>query len=211
MWIHVAISLRLPFYFLHHTYSWLPAIPLNCFFHFLFCYQGVKPASYNKVVDPEIKEIIGECICQKKEERWVTVPASRPQGPQGALLSLRTLPHLPTSYHPSDDSRGSQQHCNLPSRIIIGLIRRRKYPLEPPLWQVFILRLLCAVLSVLVLAANKRRVLLDKGLSCSYGCVQTETLKTLVPSGVCFSARAWHNYWVTLYIQTLTFVSWIYI
>lgn len=31
--------------------------------------QGVKPASYNKVVDPEIKEIIGECICQKKEER----------------------------------------------------------------------------------------------------------------------------------------------
>lgn len=35
-------------------------------FHFL---QGVKPASYNKVMDPEIKEIIGECICQKKEER----------------------------------------------------------------------------------------------------------------------------------------------
>lgn len=31
--------------------------------------QGVKPASYNKVTDPEIKEIIGECICQKKEER----------------------------------------------------------------------------------------------------------------------------------------------
>ncbi|CAB1336195.1 unnamed protein product, partial [Coregonus sp. 'balchen'] len=31
---------------------------------------GVKPASYNKVVDPEIKEIIGECICQKKEERY---------------------------------------------------------------------------------------------------------------------------------------------
>ncbi|XP_054902090.1 serine/threonine-protein kinase WNK2 isoform X4 [Poeciliopsis prolifica] len=32
--------------------------------------SGVKPASYNKVVDPEIKEIIGECICQKKEERY---------------------------------------------------------------------------------------------------------------------------------------------
>lgn len=40
---------------------------LSCFFsHFD---QGVKPASYNKVKDPEIKEIIGECICQKKEER----------------------------------------------------------------------------------------------------------------------------------------------
>ncbi|XP_036389123.1 serine/threonine-protein kinase WNK2-like isoform X4 [Megalops cyprinoides] len=32
--------------------------------------SGVKPASYNKVTDPEIKEIIGECICQKKEERY---------------------------------------------------------------------------------------------------------------------------------------------
>ncbi|KAJ3586015.1 hypothetical protein NHX12_012417 [Muraenolepis orangiensis] len=32
--------------------------------------SGVKPASYNKVLDPEIKEIIGECICQKKEERY---------------------------------------------------------------------------------------------------------------------------------------------
>ncbi|KAG7267995.1 hypothetical protein CRUP_022432 [Coryphaenoides rupestris] len=31
--------------------------------------SGVKPASFNKVMDPEIKEIIGECICQKKEER----------------------------------------------------------------------------------------------------------------------------------------------
>lgn len=40
--------------------------------HFL---QGVKPASYNKVKDPEIKEIIGECICQKKEERWVYTSA----------------------------------------------------------------------------------------------------------------------------------------
>lgn len=33
--------------------------------------QGVKPASYNKVMHPEVKEIIGECICQNKEERWV--------------------------------------------------------------------------------------------------------------------------------------------
>ncbi|XP_053092220.1 serine/threonine-protein kinase WNK2-like isoform X7 [Pangasianodon hypophthalmus] len=32
--------------------------------------SGVKPASYNKVKDPEVKEIIGECICQKKEERY---------------------------------------------------------------------------------------------------------------------------------------------
>uniref|UniRef100_A0A3Q3B6K5 non-specific serine/threonine protein kinase n=1 Tax=Kryptolebias marmoratus TaxID=37003 RepID=A0A3Q3B6K5_KRYMA len=32
--------------------------------------SGVKPASFNKVMDPEIKEIIGECICQKKENRY---------------------------------------------------------------------------------------------------------------------------------------------
>ncbi|XP_060787577.1 serine/threonine-protein kinase WNK2-like isoform X2 [Neoarius graeffei] len=32
--------------------------------------SGVKPASYNKVKDPEVKEIIGECICQNKEERY---------------------------------------------------------------------------------------------------------------------------------------------
>ncbi|XP_061760274.1 serine/threonine-protein kinase WNK2 isoform X4 [Nerophis ophidion] len=32
--------------------------------------SGVKPASYNKIVDPEIKEIIGECICQRREERY---------------------------------------------------------------------------------------------------------------------------------------------
>ncbi|XP_061474173.1 serine/threonine-protein kinase WNK2 isoform X8 [Rhineura floridana] len=31
---------------------------------------GVKPASYDKVIDPEIKEIIGECICKNKEERY---------------------------------------------------------------------------------------------------------------------------------------------
>ncbi|KAJ8400151.1 hypothetical protein AAFF_G00398450 [Aldrovandia affinis] len=32
--------------------------------------SGVKPASYNNITDPEIKEIIGECICYKKEERY---------------------------------------------------------------------------------------------------------------------------------------------
>uniref|UniRef100_A0A3B5QDT5 non-specific serine/threonine protein kinase n=1 Tax=Xiphophorus maculatus TaxID=8083 RepID=A0A3B5QDT5_XIPMA len=30
--------------------------------------SGVKPASYGKVSDPEIKEIIGECICHRWEE-----------------------------------------------------------------------------------------------------------------------------------------------
>lgn len=33
------------------------------------CLQGIKPASFEKVHDPEIKEIIGECICKNKEER----------------------------------------------------------------------------------------------------------------------------------------------
>ncbi|XP_075431035.1 serine/threonine-protein kinase WNK2 isoform X9 [Ascaphus truei] len=32
--------------------------------------SGVKPASFDKVSDPEIKEIIGECICKNKEERY---------------------------------------------------------------------------------------------------------------------------------------------
>ncbi|KAM3621135.1 uncharacterized protein V6R79_006483 [Siganus canaliculatus] len=32
--------------------------------------SGVKPASYSKVSDPEIKEIIGECICHRWEERF---------------------------------------------------------------------------------------------------------------------------------------------
>ncbi|XP_062271527.1 serine/threonine-protein kinase WNK2 [Scomber scombrus] len=32
--------------------------------------SGVKPASYSKVSDPEIKEIIGECICHRCEERY---------------------------------------------------------------------------------------------------------------------------------------------
>lgn len=55
--------------------------------------QGVKPASYNKVMDPEIKEIIGECICQKKEERWVTVQ-SRAKGARKvpSYLSCRASP-----------------------------------------------------------------------------------------------------------------------
>ncbi|XP_043934075.1 serine/threonine-protein kinase WNK2 isoform X9 [Protopterus annectens] len=32
--------------------------------------SGVKPASFNKVNDPEVKEIIGECICKNKEDRY---------------------------------------------------------------------------------------------------------------------------------------------
>ncbi|KAF7660771.1 hypothetical protein LDENG_00276000 [Lucifuga dentata] len=32
--------------------------------------SGVKPASYSKISDPEIKEIIGECICHRWEERY---------------------------------------------------------------------------------------------------------------------------------------------
>ncbi|KAM4722736.1 serine/threonine-protein kinase WNK2 [Rhinophrynus dorsalis] len=32
--------------------------------------SGVKPASFDKVSDPEIKEIIGECICKNKAERY---------------------------------------------------------------------------------------------------------------------------------------------
>nr|XP_043879378.1 serine/threonine-protein kinase WNK2 isoform X2 [Solea senegalensis] len=32
--------------------------------------SGVKPASFSKVSDPEIKEIIGECICHRWEERY---------------------------------------------------------------------------------------------------------------------------------------------
>lgn len=36
----------------------------------MLCFpQGIKPASFEKVHDPEIKEIIGECICKNKEER----------------------------------------------------------------------------------------------------------------------------------------------
>lgn len=45
---------------------------IHAFSHFRLCwfaFQGVKPASYGKVSDPEIKEIIGECICHRWEER----------------------------------------------------------------------------------------------------------------------------------------------
>lgn len=57
-----------PLFFLHDIFL----INTESFVLILFILpfpQGVKPASYNKVMDPEIKEIIGECICQKKEER----------------------------------------------------------------------------------------------------------------------------------------------
>lgn len=40
--------------------------------------QGVKPASYSKVSDPEIKEIIGECICHRWEERYVGFDVASP-------------------------------------------------------------------------------------------------------------------------------------
>ncbi|VFV39850.1 wnk lysine deficient protein kinase, partial [Lynx pardinus] len=33
--------------------------------------SGIKPASFNKVTDPEVKEIIEGCIRQNKSERWV--------------------------------------------------------------------------------------------------------------------------------------------
>lgn len=42
---------------------------LRCINAWRFVLQGVKPASYGKVSDPEIKEIIGECICHRWEER----------------------------------------------------------------------------------------------------------------------------------------------
>ncbi|RLV62493.1 hypothetical protein DV515_00019258, partial [Chloebia gouldiae] len=45
--------------------------------------QGIKPASFHKVTDPEVKEIIEGCIRQNKAERWV--------GPPG-LTTLTTLP-----------------------------------------------------------------------------------------------------------------------
>lgn len=32
--------------------------------------QGIKPASFDKVKDPEIKEIIEGCIRQNKSQRW---------------------------------------------------------------------------------------------------------------------------------------------
>lgn len=43
--------------------------PVLCQVILLIHLQGIKPASFEKVHDPEIKEIIGECICKNKEER----------------------------------------------------------------------------------------------------------------------------------------------
>lgn len=58
---------------------------LNCFLHcmcarvskkcyvpplLLFCVQGVKPGSFDKVAIPEVKEIIEGCIRTNKDERW---------------------------------------------------------------------------------------------------------------------------------------------
>lgn len=37
---------------------------------FLLPLQGIKPASFDKVKDPEIKEIIEGCIRQNKSQRW---------------------------------------------------------------------------------------------------------------------------------------------
>lgn len=34
-----------------------------------FIFQGIKPASFDKVNDPEIKEIIEGCIRQNKSQR----------------------------------------------------------------------------------------------------------------------------------------------
>lgn len=36
----------------------------------LFCVQGVKPGSFDKVAIPEVKEIIEGCIRTNKDERW---------------------------------------------------------------------------------------------------------------------------------------------
>lgn len=74
----------------HPSLSALPVLSITFMFPFP---QGVKPASYNKVMDPEIKEIIGECICQKKEERWVTVqPRAKGAHKVPSYLSCRAAP-----------------------------------------------------------------------------------------------------------------------
>lgn len=95
----------------HSILSWRV---LSILFIFPFP-QGVKPASYNKVMDPEIKEIIGECICQKKEERWVT--AIIVQCP--ANTACKVPSHLSCLVLPPPTSLlwcwqlGSHQHCSL--------------------------------------------------------------------------------------------------
>lgn len=45
-------------------------LKLSSKIHFLFLFlQGIKPASFDKVNDPEIKEIIEGCIRQNKSQR----------------------------------------------------------------------------------------------------------------------------------------------
>lgn len=44
---------------LHHLHS-----------SYIFSVQGVKPASFDKVAIPEVKEIIEGCIRTNKDERW---------------------------------------------------------------------------------------------------------------------------------------------
>ena len=45
----------------------LPSLMCSCC-HF-YDFQGVKPASFDKVAIPEVKEIIEGCIRQNKDER----------------------------------------------------------------------------------------------------------------------------------------------
>jgi hypothetical protein len=40
-----------------------------CLVHLFCCFQGVKPLSYEKVENPEIKDIIEHCIRPRKEDR----------------------------------------------------------------------------------------------------------------------------------------------
>lgn len=42
---------------------------LMCFCCYFYVSQGVKPASFDKVAIPEVKEIIEGCIRQNKDER----------------------------------------------------------------------------------------------------------------------------------------------
>ena len=46
---------------------------LICDWKPFFLFQGIKPASFDKVSDPEVKEIIEGCIRQNKSERWVHI------------------------------------------------------------------------------------------------------------------------------------------
>ena len=163
------------------THRVRPSLWIICF-PFSVLREWSLPASTRLWILKSRRLLASASAKRKRSGEWLYPPLGH-RAPKVPCRPSAPRIILPTSYHHSDDSRCSQQHFNLPSRSvgcpllswIFGLIRRRKYPLEPRLLQVFILRLLCAVLSVLVLAANKWRVLLDKGLSCSYGCVQTNT------------------------------------